>query len=212
MRKRDSSLNLKIVLYALAARKFQASPFGWSTICKVREGWKRVLDKAGFSSEPHLDARFPAVKVRLLGAILRVAGNPGRKPSGAFRTPIPERTRVALRLQVGEGASARGSCVADAGGRQGEVRRQVASRGLGRDRKETGWRRIPGNFRRHPLGTDQQAHTRAVPGHVPYGRRRQDGDPRDVGLAAPALLRSVRRPESAPAGPHSGGRARALLD
>ena len=129
-------VELEDCAHALAARKFKASPFGWSAICKVREGWKQVLDKAGISSESHPEDPFQAVTVRLLGAVLRSAGDPdsgfpdnlawgvplvlsktyhlflmcsSRKPSGASRAQSRRRARLALQLQVGEGASARGS-------------------------------------------------------------------------------------------------------
>ena len=69
-------VELEDCAHALAARKFKASPFGWSAICKAREGWKQVLDKAGISSESHPEDPFQAATVRLLGAVLRSAGDP----------------------------------------------------------------------------------------------------------------------------------------
>ena len=113
-------VELEDCAHALAARKFKASPFGWSAICKAREGWKQVLDKAGISSESHPEDPFQAATVRLLGAVLRSAGDPdsgfpdilewgvplvltktyhlflmcsSRKPSGASRAPIPEKSK-----------------------------------------------------------------------------------------------------------------------
>ena len=75
-----AGLDLRKVVYKLAARQYTASPFGEEWTVALRTKLIQLLKSEGFKTEPvHGDAP-QRIDLRLLQAVLHAAGDPDRLP------------------------------------------------------------------------------------------------------------------------------------